>query len=556
MGEDSERTDAMQGVASGGTLAAYPLPPRWELWAFVAFALLATAVYGPALSGPFLSDDIAYLISHPYTKPLSLANVRAMLDPFGPAKLYAANYAPVHLLATALELRMFADSMPPYHLVNVGLHALNAVLLACWLRRAGLGTPAVLGGGLFFLLHPANVEAVAWISQLKTQGALAFGLGAILVFQRHPVSGAVLFALSLLTKASGLFALPTAAAWLWADRSATRRDWLGLASWLAIAALYAVPQFASFSHLGAVEVPAYEAPWVQLRSVAAIGARYLLMAPTSIGVSAWQEPEPALSWLDPWWLASIPLGCALGARGLWCLNRRQREAAFWVAAVAAWVPISQLFPFATPVADRYLLFILPGLVGGAVLASRHGLARLGGAVPHALGFAFAAAFAALLVGFGIHSHARAGLWQSETRLLLDAARHYPDGATAKILAARSAAQRGDVEASVAALRAVGARGADRFTALAQDPGLAPIRHTPEFQSFIYDSAGRWIELARKRGYSTQPELRFLAIAHSTRGEHAEALAALEAALAAGGPLEPQVRQELEAARRALAESGR
>jgi hypothetical protein len=554
MGEDSERAGAMQGAASGETLPAFPLPPRWQLWAFVGFALIATAVYGPALSGPFLSDDIAYLISHPYTKPLSLANVWAILDPSGPAKFYAANYAPVHLIATALELRMFADSMPPYHLVNVWLHALNAVLLACWLRRAGLGTPAVMGGGLFFLLHPANVEAVAWISQLKTQGALAFGLGAILVFQRRPLWGVVLFGLSLLTKASGLFALPTAAAWLLADRDATRRDWLGLAGWLAFAALYAVPQFASFAHLGAVEVPAYEDPWVQLRSVAAIGARYLLMAPTSIGVSAWQDPEPTLSWLDPWWLIALPLGCALAARVFWCLARREREAAFWVAAATAWAPISQIFPFATPVADRYLLFILPGLVGGTALAAQSALARFGG-MPRALGLAALVAFAALLVGFGISSHARAGLWQSETRLLLDAARHYPDGATAKILAARSAAQRGDVDAAVAALRDVGARGADRFTALAQDPGLAPIRHTPEFRSFIHESAGRWIELARKRGYSTQPELRFLAIAHQTRGEYAEAVAALEAALAAGGPLEAQVRQELEAARRALAESG-
>ena len=175
-------------------------------------------------------------------------------------------------------------------------------------------------------------------------------------------------------------------------------------------------------------------------------------------------------------------------------------------------------------------------------------------MPRPLALGLAAGFAALLVGFGVQSHARAGLWRSETRLLLDAARHYPEGDTAHILEARSAAQRGDVEAAMAALRAVGDRGSDRFTALAQDPGLAPLRNTPEFQRFIHESAGRWIALARERGYSTQPELRFLAIAHSTRGELEEAVAALEDALQAGGQLELQVRQELELARRALAES--
>jgi len=158
--------------------------------------------------------------------------------------------------------------------------------------------------------------------------------------------------------------------------------------------------------------------------------------------------------------------------------------------------------------------------------------------------------------FGWQTSERAALWQLETRLLLDAARNYPDGATAHILRARTAAQSGDVEGSVALLRVAVERGIDHFTALENDPGLAPLRGTPQFQALVREMAGDWIELAHRRGYSTQPELRFLAIAHSTRGEHAQAVAALEAALEAGGPLEPQVREELAAARRALAERER
>ena len=61
-------------------------------------------------------------------------------------------------------------------------------------------------------------------------------------------------------------------------------------------------------------------------------------------------------------------------------------------------------------------------------------------------------------------------------------------------------------------------------------------------------AGNWIALAQRRGYSTQPELRFLAIAHSKRGEYAEAVRSLEAALATGGPLDEIVRAELGEAR--------
>ena len=535
--------------AAPGAPPAPPWPRWWPIGLFAAFAAVATGLYHPALRGPFLFDDVIYLVSHPYTETLSVANVVAILDPFGHARFYSANYEPVHLLAAAVERHIFADALIGYHLVNLFVHTGNAVLLVAWLRAAPVPAAAALGGGLFFLVHPANVEAVAWMSQLKTTGSLAFAFGALLLLRRWPPIAALLFALSLLTKAAGLFALPAAAAWLWADPGARRRDWLWLGGWLVIAAMYAVPQFSAFAHLGEVEVPAFHDPWVHARTIAAVGARYLAMAPAAIGVSAWQEPPPATSWLDPWWLAALPLGVLLGWRTLVCLRRRSPEAAFWVSAAAAFAPVSQLFPFATPVADRYLYTILPGLIGGVLvagaqvrwLADAHGARRA----------ATIALPAALMLWFAWQTSERAALWQHETRLMLDAARQYPEGATAHVLRARSAAQVGDADEAVALLREAVRRGIDQFTALERDPGLAPLVGTPQFAQLVREMAGAWIELARRRGYSTQPELRFLAIAHSRRGEYAEAVSALEAALAAGGPLDEMVREELAEARAQL-----
>jgi hypothetical protein len=527
-----------------GSDAAWPA--RWPLWLFAGYAALALALYWPALDGPFVSDDFLYLVGHPYTAPLSAENLLAILDPWGPAKLYAANYAPVHLLLTALELHIFADALPGYHGVNVAIHALCALLLTAWLGRAQLPFAAAAAGGLFFLVHPANVEAVAWVSQLKTNASLAFALGAILCWRSAPVAGALLFALSLLTKASGLFALPTVAALAYCERVPLRRAAPVLGAWAAIALAYAIPQFASFAHLGEVEVEAYSDRWLHLRSVAAVGARYLAMAAAGWGVSAFQEPGPAASWLDPWWLVSLPLAALLGARLVRTLAARRLEAAFWVAAAASFAPVSQLFPFLNPVADRYLYFILPGLVGGALCWGRERLAWL---APGAPVRAAAAALAALwLAGFGVWSASRAALWQSETRLLLDAARHYPEGGTAHYLRARSAAQAGDLATALASLRIATQSGIDRFQMLERDPGLAPIRETPEFRELVRELAQRWIALAQRRGYTTQPELRMLGMAHRARGELAEALRAYERALAAGGPQSEAVRAELEALR--------
>jgi tetratricopeptide (TPR) repeat protein len=556
----SERTDATRAATSDARSGAAAAPTReldwprhWPLWLFAGYAALALAIYWPAIDGPFVSDDFAYLVSHPYTSPLSWENVRAILDPFGPAKLYAANYEPVHLLLTALELHIFADAMRGYHLVNVAIHALCALLLSAWLRRADLGFAAALFGGLFFLVHPANVEAVAWASQLKTNAALAFALGAILAWQRAPLAAALLFACSLLTKASGLFALPTVAALAFAQgsRALPAARWLAL--WVVALALFAIPEMQSFAHLGAVEVEAYGDPWVHARSVAAVGSRYLVMAATGWGVSAFQEPAPTLSWTDPWWLASLPLGVAIGARSVRALARRSAEGAFWVAAAASFAPVSQIFPFLNPVADRYLYFILPGLIGGALCWGREVAVRwIPPARERVAGLVAAGLGAALLLGFAGWSASRAALWQSETRLLLDAARHYPEGGTAHYLRARNAAQRGDVAQAIASLRIAARSGIDRFNVIDRDPGLAPIREAPEFRALMRELAQRWIELAERRGYETQPELRMLAMAHATRGELEAAVQTFERALAAGGPLDDVLRGELAEARSRLA----
>ncbi len=202
--------------------------------------------------------------------------------------------------------------------------------------------------------------------------------------------------------------------------------------------------------------------------------------------------------------------------------------------------MSQLFPFLNPVADRYLYFVLPGLIGGTLLWCT----TLRERVPAAARPAAVVAVAGLALLFAWQAAARARLWQNETRLLLDAAQHYPEGGTASFLRARSAARQGDAATAVAELRRAADRGVGRFMVLDGDPGLAPIRQDPAFRELVHELAGRWIEAARRRGASTQPELRVMAIAHVKRGELDQAEQMLERALAAGGPLDAEVRRNL------------
>ena len=131
-------------------------------------------------------------------------------------------------------------------------------------------------------MHPANVEAVAWISQLKSSASLVLALAALLAYPRRPGLASVCFALALLAKGHAVFALPVAALFEWLRTGRVRWRWIAL--WAAIFAAFAVVEIASHERNqgGGPDADA-TTPFVWLRTIVAIAMRYLVMAATSLG---------------------------------------------------------------------------------------------------------------------------------------------------------------------------------------------------------------------------------------------------------------------------------
>lgn len=516
----------------------------------VALAAIAIsfAVYAPALQSPFFSDDLHYVQSNDYIHKINLENAIAIWSPQSPVVGIVENYAPVHLTLHSLAWQAFGARVLGHHVVNVLLHAAVGFMWILFFRRLGVAPRIAMWLGAVFLVHPANVEAVAWISQLKTTSAMALMLGALALQPRHSVAALTCFALALFAKPTAAVAFPAAvllqiqqvraanpsaglAEWFSAPKS---RWWLG---WATVFGIFSVVEFAAFFETAGSAPPLYAELDVRLRMVVAIALRYIATAVSGLGLAVFHDPPAAQSWLDPWFLGGVVWMAFVAWRCVRSWTRCSVEVVFWCFVVVSFAPISGVIPLPHAMADRYLYFMLPGLLGALGLVATQ---RLPKPLPRAV-TAAAVAFV-ILLGVGANRHAM--LWQSAEKLLAHSEARYPEGKVAVLRSARRLALAGDVDGTVAALRRAMARGFDRLDTLVSDPAYRMLRGRPKFDAIIDEIAARLIERGAPGPRASQAGLRVRGQAQFVIGEYSEARRSLEQAIEVGGPYTEAISTEL------------
>ena len=179
--EPSSRSFVAAGTAVDPPSACVSAPPQAIRWnnPFIAAAgliLLVFVAYWPLTRAGFLWDDIQWLVNNPYEHHWwGLWYIWTVVNT-------GAQYCPLVYSGLLLQYQMWAANALGYHLVNMALQAINALLLWWILRRLGLKTAWLIAA--IWAIHPVQAQTVGWVIEQKNLVSALFYFAAVLAWLR------------------------------------------------------------------------------------------------------------------------------------------------------------------------------------------------------------------------------------------------------------------------------------------------------------------------------------------------------------------------------------
>jgi protein O-mannosyl-transferase len=416
-------------------------PPAWAPWA-AALVIVAVSVlaFAPSLTGEFLNwDDERNFVKNEDYRGLGWLQIRWMFR-----ATLMGHYIPVTWLTLGLNYVLGGMNPWGYHLVNILIHAVNAVLFFYLARRllaaaAGDELPAsahlwaATFASLVFAVHPLRVESVAWITERRDVVSGMFFLLSVLLYLRavkpDPARGrwwyggsVIAGALAMLSKAS---TMPLPAVLLLLDVYPLRRLGLGwrrilveklpyavLAGATAVAAMAALRQgvtvtpYADFGPAARIAMTAYSFVFYPWKWIWPVELSPLYELPARVNPTSPRFLVPMCAWL-------IVTAALIAARRRWPAGL-----AAWTYSTLLLLPVSGAVHAGNQLAhDRYsylsgLGFAL--LAGGALLLA--GRAEQRRVLGRGMVIALTATAALIVVLLAAGSRRQSRMWLSSESL--------------------------------------------------------------------------------------------------------------------------------------------
>lgn len=175
--------------------------------AIIIITVVGFIVYANSLFNGFVWDDLGYIVYNTEINAINLPSLfgKSMFNSFG-------YYRPLSATYFSLLYLLFQQHAFFYHLIQLIIHIVNTSLLFLLFTKF-FRKELSLFLSIIFLIHPIQVESVAFISASQSALFFLFGITALLISiknvleQKYLLSISILLLLSLLTKETGFLFL-------------------------------------------------------------------------------------------------------------------------------------------------------------------------------------------------------------------------------------------------------------------------------------------------------------------------------------------------------------
>lgn len=158
---------------------------KWTIFACFTLVLLGFLAFWPSVAFDFVNwDDPAYVLHNGLIKSWSPSNLAGVAT-----ETVTRNYAPLTIFSLLIDHTIWGMNPSGYHATNVLLHVVNGILVFLLLRQLTGSSFVAWTTAALFLVHPVQIETVAWISSRKGLLSATFMLAALLVRLKPEAGG-------------------------------------------------------------------------------------------------------------------------------------------------------------------------------------------------------------------------------------------------------------------------------------------------------------------------------------------------------------------------------